>query len=102
MNINQLLKQAQSMQKQVKELQDKLANNEYEGKAGGQLVVVNMTGDGKLLNIKIDPSIVKLEEKDILEDLIVAAIGDAKRKIEEASQSALSGVNMPAGFKMPF
>ena len=102
MNINQLLKQAQSMQQHVKELQDKLAKKEYEGKSGGHLVMLTMSGEGKLLNINIDPSIIKIDEKDILEDLIMAAFSDAKRKIEEDSQSAFSGVNMPAGFKLPF
>lgn len=106
MNINNFLKQAQQMQKKMQDLKEKMANTEYVGKSGGNMVSVAMNGDGVIKSVKIDKTIVNPDEVEILEDLIVAAFNDAKSKIESDSQenlsSTLGGMALPPGFKMPF
>lgn len=106
MNINQLMKQAQEMQKKMASLKEKMAQAEYEGKSGGGLVTVVLTGESILKSISIDKSIIVAEEKEVLEDLIVAAFNDAKNKADDDSQNQLSssmgGMGLPSGFKMPF
>ena len=91
MNINQLMKQAQSMQKKMKEMQDEIAQKDFEGKAGGGMVSVVMGGSGEMRKISVDPSLLKDDEKEMLEDLIVAAHNDAKAKADEESKSNMSG-----------
>jgi len=91
MNINQLMKQAQSMQKKMKEMQEEIASKEFEGKAGGGLVSVVMSGNGEMRKTLIDPSLLQADEKEILEDLIVAAHNEAKKKADEESKSSMSG-----------
>ena len=101
-----MIKQAQEMQKKMKELQEGLANLEVEGSSGGGLVKITVTGKGEVKKIKIDPSLMKPEESEILEDLIAAAFNEAKKKSEEASAEEMKkltgGLNLPPGFKMPF
>ncbi|AJQ52304.1 MAG: YbaB/EbfC family nucleoid-associated protein [Rickettsia conorii subsp. raoultii] len=105
-NFNQFLKQAQSMQKKMQEAQEQMANARYTGKAGGGLVEVIATGKGEVEKISIDESLLKAEEKELLEDLIKVAFNDAKQKCDEDSQNSLSGalngMSLPPGFKMPF
>ena len=105
-NVNQLLKQAQSMQQKMQEAQDNLASNLYEAQSGGGLVSVTLNGKNVLQKINIDPSILKADEKEIIEDLIVAAFNEARKKVDEASKGVmdnmLGGMNLPPGFKMPF
>jgi DNA-binding YbaB/EbfC family protein len=105
-NFGDMIKQAQEMQKKMKELQEGLANLEVEGSSGGGLVKITVTGKGEVKKIKIDPSLMKPEESEILEDLIVAAFNEAKKKSEEASAEEMKkltgGLNLPPGFKMPF
>ena len=105
-NFSDMMKQAQEMQKKMKELQDGLANLEVEGSSGGGLVSVKVNGKGEVKKIKIDPSLMKPEEAEILEDLIVAAFNEAKKKAEEASAEEMKkmtgGMNLPPGFKLPF
>ncbi len=101
-NFNQFLKQAQSMQKKMQEMKDQMANTEYVGKAGGGLVEITMTGQGTARKCFIDPSLLKESEKEMLEDLIVAALNDAKNKVDEESQNVFGNVELPAGLKMPF
>lgn len=91
MNINQLMKQAQSMQKKMKEMQEEIAGKEFEGKAGGGLVSIVMSGSGEMRKTSIDPSLLQADEKEILEDLIVAAHNEAKKKADEESKSSMSG-----------
>ena len=91
MNINQLMKQAQSMQKKMKEMQEEIASKEFEGKAGGGLVSVVMSGNGEMRKTLIDPSLLQADEKEILENLIVAAHNEAKKKADEESKSSMSG-----------
>ena len=80
-----MMDQAKRMQEKMKELQDGLASLEVEGSAGGGLVKIKITGKGEVKKINIDPSLIKPEEAEILEDLLVAAFNDAKKKAEEAS-----------------
>ncbi len=105
-NFNQFLKQAQSMQKKMQEAQEQMANARYTGKAGGGLVEVIATGKGEVEKISIDESLLKAEEKEMLEDLIKVAFNDAQQKCDEDSQNSLSGAfkryEITTGFKMPF
>ena len=106
MNIQQLMKQAQAMQKKMAEEQEKIANTEFEGAAGGGMVKVTITGKGELKNLKIDPTLIDPDDPEVLEDLIVAAFNNAKKEADEATNSAMSdmagGMGLPPGFKMPF
>jgi len=105
-NFNQFLQQAQSMQAKMQEMQEQMGQTEYIGKAGGGLVTMITTGRGEMRKITIDPSLIKPEEKEILEDLIVAAFNDAKSKADADSQnsmtSAFGNISLPPGIKMPF
>lgn len=91
MDINQLMKQAQVMQKKMKEMQEATAKKEFEGKSGGGLVTVNMSGDGEMHKILIDDSLLRPEDKEILEDLIIAAYHDAKTKADQESKNSMTG-----------
>lgn len=91
MNINQLMKQAQSMQKKMKEMQEEIATKEFEGKSGGGLVSVIMSGAGEMRGVSIDASLIQPDDKEMLEDLIVAAHNEAKTKADEESKSNMSG-----------
>jgi len=103
MDIKSLMKQAQEVQKKMQKIQDELANNTYEGAAAGGFVKVIITGAGIAKKITIDSSLIDKNEKEVLEDLVVAAFNDAKNKMEvESSNSikaATSGLPLPAGFK---
>ncbi|HJD55116.1 MAG TPA: YbaB/EbfC family nucleoid-associated protein [Rickettsia endosymbiont of Pyrocoelia pectoralis] len=105
-NFNQFLKQAQTMQKKMQEAQEQMASKKYTGKAGGGLVEIIATGRGEIEKVSIDVSLLKEDEKEMLEDLIKVAINDAKQKCDEDSQNsmsgALNGMSLPPGFKMPF
>jgi DNA-binding YbaB/EbfC family protein len=100
-----LMKQAQAMQDNMKKAQEEIARLEVEGQAGAGLVKVVMTGRHDVKRVTIDPSLLA-EEKDMLEDLVAAAINDAVRKVETASQEKMAGLTaglpMPPGFKLPF
>jgi nucleoid-associated protein EbfC len=105
-DISQIMRQAQAMQAKIAESQAKLEAMEVEGAAGGGLVKVRLSGKTALLSITIDASLLKAEEKEIVEDLVKAAHDDARRKLEEAQndefKNATSGMGMLPGFKMPF
>lgn len=105
-NLGNMMKQAQQLQKKMAEAQDKLNDIEVEGMSGGGLVKVTATAKGVFKKINIDDSLLKSEEKDILEDLITAAINDAKQKGELAAQeemkSITGGLPLPPGMKLPF
>jgi len=103
MNINQLMKQAQSMQKKVAEMQEKVEKMEIIGTSGGGLVSVAMNGKGEAKTVKIDKSLIVPDDVEILEDLLVAAINDAKVKIDDQMNAEMSGIGgLPPGFKLPF
>jgi DNA-binding YbaB/EbfC family protein len=109
MNINQLVKQAQQMQgkmqQQMEQLEKSLALVEHEGRSGSGLVRVMATGQGVILSVVIDPSLMIPGEHAILEDLLVAALHDVHGKVEHYRQAEMSkitsGLNVP-GMKLPF
>ncbi len=100
-----LMKQAQQMQDNLKKAQDELAHIEVEGSSGAGLVKVLMTCKHDVKRITIDPSLLA-DDKDMLEDLVAAAFNDGLRRAEETSQEKMgkltSGLNLPAGMKLPF
>ena len=101
-----LMKQAGQMQAKMQELQAELDRTEVDGTAGGGMVTVTLNAKGDLKGVKIDPSLMKPEEKEIVEDLLVAAHADARRKAEgvmqERMKSLTGGLSLPPGFKLPF
>ncbi|MEW5789661.1 MAG: YbaB/EbfC family nucleoid-associated protein [Pseudomonadota bacterium] len=103
--IGNLMKQAQQMQENMQKLQAKIAEMEVEGAAGAGLVKVVMTGKHDVKRITIDPSLLA-DDKDMLEDLVAAAVNDAVRKVENLVQDKMSaataGLPLPPGFKLPF
>jgi nucleoid-associated protein EbfC len=105
-NLSGLMKQAQQMQEKMQEMQSKLEGMEIAGVAGAGLVTMTLNGKGDLRRIKIDPKIVDPADTEMLEDLIVAAHTDAKRKIEAAAaeemQKVTGGLQLPPGMKLPF
>jgi DNA-binding YbaB/EbfC family protein len=105
-DISQIMRQAQAMQAKIAEAQKKLEAMEVEGSAGGGLVKLRLNGKTALLSISIDPSLLKADEGEIVEDLVKAAHDDARRKLEEAQneeyQSATAGMGVLPGFKLPF
>ena len=100
-----LMKQAQQMQDNLKKAQDELAQTEVEGQAGAGLVKVTMTCRHDVKRVTIDPSLLG-EDKDMLEDLVAAAVNDAVRRVEalqrEKLAGAAGGLSLPEGFKLPF
>jgi DNA-binding YbaB/EbfC family protein len=105
-NLSGLMKQAQQMQEKMQEMQARLEGLEIEGVAGAGLVTMTLNGKGDLRRIRIDPKIIDPADTEMLEDLIVAAHADAKRKIETAAaeemQKVTGGLQLPPGMKLPF
>lgn len=103
--LGDMMKQAQEMQEKMQNMQSELANVEVCGESGAGLVRITMTGRHDVKRVSIDPSLLT-EDKDMLEDLIAAAVNDAVRRVEEENQKKMSdltgGLQMPPGFKMPF
>ncbi len=101
-----LMKQAQAMQAKMQDVQAELERVEVEGQSGGGMVRVTLTAKGQMKSVTLDPSLLKPEDKDMLEDLIVAAHDDARKKgerlMEERMQSLTAGLPLPPGFKLPF
>jgi DNA-binding YbaB/EbfC family protein len=100
-----LLKQAQQMQENMKKAQEQLAATEVEGQAGAGMVKVVMTCRHDVKRVTIDPSLLQ-DEKEMLEDLVAAAVNDAVRRVESTIQEKMAGITagmpLPPGFKMPF
>jgi len=103
-NFAQMMKQAQELQGRMAEMQAEMERTNCEGRAGGGMVVVTLSGKGDMVGVKIDPSLLKPEEAEILEDLLVAAHNDAKTKVEEAMKekmkSLTGGLPLPPGLKL--
>jgi hypothetical protein len=99
-----LMKQAQQMQENMKKMQDQLASVEVEGQSGAGMVKVQMTCKYDVRRVSIDASV--MDDKEMLEDLVAAALNDAVRKVEAATQekmaSVTAGLNLPPGMKLPF
>lgn len=105
-NLGNMLKEAQKMQSKMAEMQEKLADMELVGAAGGGMVKITVNGKGEMRKASIDPSLADPNEIEILEDLIVAAFNDAKSKVEVETQAEMGkltgGLNLPPGLKLPF
>lgn len=105
-NFGDMMKQAAGLQQKMQEMQEKIAAMESEGQAGGGLVKVMLNGKGYASKVEIDPALFKEDDKEVLEDLLTAAINDAKSKLEEQSQAQLAqmteGLPLPPGMKLPF
>jgi len=103
--LTDLMQQAQNMQAEMQKVQDEIARAEVRGEAGAGLVSVVMTGRHDVKRVSIDDSVFA-ENKEMLEDLLAAAVNDAVRKVEAQNREAMSGLasgfNLPPGFKLPF
>ncbi|MGB6702343.1 YbaB/EbfC family nucleoid-associated protein [Methyloceanibacter sp.] len=103
-NFSGMMKQAQELQTRMAEMQAEMERARVEGQSGGGLVVLTLNGKGELVGVKIDASLAKSEEVEILEDLIVAAHVDAKAKVErllqDKMQSLTGGLPLPPGLKL--
>ena len=106
MDFLKMMKQAKQMQEKMGSLQEAFANIETEGTSGGGLVKITIAGKGEIRSLKIDPSLFKEDDVDVLEDLIIAAHADAKAKSEAEMQRKMSevtaGLPIPPGMKFPF
>ncbi len=105
-DFNNMLKQAQELQKKMADAQKKVEELEAEGTSGGGLVKVKINGKNVITSVSIDESLISKDEKEILEDLIVAALNDARenvqKKISEEMSSLTGGLKLPPGMKLPF
>jgi DNA-binding YbaB/EbfC family protein len=105
-NIAGMMKQAAQMQKKMEEMQARLEATELEGSAGAGMVTVRLNGKGQMRGVRIDPKLADPAEMEMLQDLIVAAHEEAKRKIEAAAademQKVTGGLGLPGGMKLPF
>ena len=102
--LGNLMKQAQEMQKNLQATQEEIAKMEVTGEAGGGLVKVIMTGKHELVKVEIDDSV--MDDKEMVEDLVAAAVNSAVRKVEEVTAEKMGGLgeglNLPGGMKFPF
>jgi nucleoid-associated protein EbfC len=105
-NLADIMKQVSSMQSKMGDMQTKLESLVITGQSGGGLVKLTMNGKGSLQSVTIDPSLMKQDEREILEDLLVAAHADAKNKVEataaEEMKTITGGLPLPPGMKLPF
>ena len=105
-NMSQIMKQAKAMQEKMAEMQKKIEETEIEGSSGGGAVKIVMNGKHEVKNLFIDPSIVNSDEKEVLEDLIIASLNDVNKKIAENTNDQLGsisgGMGLPPGLKLPF
>ena len=105
-NLGDMMKQAQEMQAKMAEAQEKIQAMQVTGASGGGMVEVTLSGKGDMRQVQIDPSLLDGDDKEVLEDLIMAAHNDAKSKAEELVQEEMAkvtgGLNLPPGLKLPF
>ena len=105
-NFNNMIKQAQDLQKKMAEAQEKVETLEAEGISGGGIVKITINGKNNVTSVNIDETAIDKNEKEILEDLIVAAFNDARdkiqRKIVDEMSSLTGGIKLPPGMKLPF
>jgi len=104
-NLGDMFKQAQELQSKLEEYQNELELLEITGQSGAGLITVTLNGKGAMRGVTIDPSMMKADEKEVLEDLLVAAHNDAKSKVEakaaEEAEKMAGGMGLPPGFKLP-
>ena len=99
-SLTDMMKMAQEMQQKMQQTRDEMASREYEGQAGAGMVRVVMTGRHDVRRVHVDDAVMG-EDKEVLEDLLAAAVNDAVKKVEESNREALGGM-LPGDFKMPF
>ena len=92
MNMQQIMKQAQKMQKQLESMQDDLRNQEFSSSTGGGMVKVTATGDMRITSLEIDPQAVDPEDVEILQDMIIAAVNDVLDTVNEAANKQMGGI----------
>ncbi len=106
MNLQKMMQQAQMMQEKMQQLQSELDNIFVEGRAGGGMVIVTASCRGEVTDVSIDPSVIKADERDVLEDLIKAAVNDARKQADhqtqEHSRRLMEEIGLPAGAELPF
>ncbi|MBT5187511.1 MAG: YbaB/EbfC family nucleoid-associated protein [Kordiimonadaceae bacterium] len=105
-NLGKMMKQAQEMQSKMAQMQEELQKSEHLGTSGGGLVSLTLNGKFEMRDLKIDPSIFNSDDTDMVQDLIVAAFNDAKRKVDAFNKSEMSkltgGIDLPEGMNLPF
>ena len=105
-NLGNILKQAQNIQSRMGELQEELRDMEIEGQSGAGMVKAVLNGKGEMRSLSLDPAIVDKDDVGVLEDLIVAAVNDARTKADAISQEKMgeltAGLPLPPGMKLPF
>ncbi len=105
-NLGQMMKQVQEMQTKMQEMQAGLGEAELSGESGGGLVRVVLNGHGEARSVSVDPSLCKADEKEVLEDLLVAAFNEARGKVDahakEKAQEIMGGLPIPPGLNLPF
>jgi DNA-binding YbaB/EbfC family protein len=106
MDFLKVFQQAQQIQERMKALQDELARMSVTGTAGGGMVTVEADGSGAVRRVRLDPSVVSADDREMLEDLLVVAVNDAQAKAKalaaEEMAKITSGLNLPFGMKLPF
>lgn len=105
-NLGNLMKQAQQMQAKMEDMQAQLADAEISGQSGGGMLKITLSGKGAAKSVKIDPSLIDPTDPEMLEDLIVAALNDARVKLDAFTQEKMGevtgGLQLPGGMKLPF
>jgi len=105
-NLGQMMKQAQEMQTRMQEMQSELERVEITGSAGGDMVRVTVNGKGEMRSLSVDESLVVPADKEVMEDLVVAACNDARKKldvhVQEETSKIMGGLQLPPGMKLPF
>ena len=105
-NLGHMMKQVQEMQEKMQSMQAQMEDLIVEGSSGAGMIIVNLNGKGVIREVKIDPSIVDPNEVGLLEDLIAAAVNDARSKVDgkvaEKMQEVSGGITLPPGFNLPF
>lgn len=105
-NLGQMMKQAQEVQTRMQEMQERLAQAELTGASGGGMVTITMTGKGEVRRVQIDPGLIVPDDREVLEDLVAAAVNDARQKVDaytqEETQKIMGGLQLPPGVKLPF
>lgn len=105
-NMSQIMKQAKAMQDKMTEMQKKIEEQEVEGSSGGGVIKVIVNGKNEIKSLKIDPTLINPQEVEVLEDLLVAAMNDANKKLKESASNQMSslsdGMGLPPGMKLPF
>jgi DNA-binding YbaB/EbfC family protein len=106
MNLGKMMKQAQELQSKMAEMQERLGQAEVEGSSGAGMVTAVMTGKHELKRLKIDPALADPADIEVLEDLVIAAVNDARTRVEQHVKDEMAkvtgGLNLPPGMNLPF